>query len=64
MKKQPIDLGHRIHLIDGYDLNMPGRTGTYVIQEEQLTLIETGPSPSVPYILAGLKNLGLDPADV
>lgn len=63
-RKEPIDLGNRIHLIDGFDLKMPGRTGTYVFEEEQLTLIETGPGPSVPYILAGLKDLGLDPADV
>ncbi|HET7579281.1 MAG TPA: MBL fold metallo-hydrolase [Bacillales bacterium] len=63
-RKAPIDLGNRIHLIDGFDLQTPGRTGTYVIQEEQLTLIETGPSPSVKYVLAGLKDLGLDPADV
>ncbi|HET7580433.1 MAG TPA: MBL fold metallo-hydrolase [Bacillales bacterium] len=63
-RKKPIDLGNRIHLIDGFDLKMPGRTGTYVLEEEQLTLIETGPSPSVPYVLAGLKDLGLDPADV
>lgn len=63
-QRKPQDLGHRIHLIDGYDLGMPGRTGTYVIDEEQLTIIETGPSPSVPYILEGLKQLQLNTADV
>ena len=63
-QKQPLHLGNRIHLIDGFDLGMPGRTGTYVIEEDQLTLIETGPSPSVPHILEGLKQLGLDPVDV
>lgn len=56
--KEPIDLGTRIHLIDGYDWGVPERTGTYVIQEEELTLVETGPSPSVPYIRAGLHKLG------
>jgi glyoxylase-like metal-dependent hydrolase (beta-lactamase superfamily II) len=61
---KPLDLGKQIHLIDGFDLGMPGRTGTYVIQEEQLTLIETGPSPSVPYVLQGLRDLGLSPEDV
>lgn len=63
-QKLPLELGNRIHLIDGYDLGMPGRTGTYVIQEEQLTLVETGPSPSVTYIIDGLKNLGIHPNDV
>ncbi|MCP3031734.1 MBL fold metallo-hydrolase [Halobacillus sp. A1] len=63
-KKAPIDLGHRIHLIDGFDLGFPGRTGTYVLNEEQLTLIETGPSLSVPRIIEGLEKLDLDPKDI
>ncbi len=64
MKKKPIDLGNRIHLIDGFDLGIPSRTGTYVINEDALTLVETGPSMSVPYILSGLKELNIDPADI
>jgi glyoxylase-like metal-dependent hydrolase (beta-lactamase superfamily II) len=52
------DFGYGIHMIDGYDLGMPGRTGIYVITGEALTLVETGPAPSVPYIRAGLKELG------
>lgn len=63
-RKAPITLGHGIQLIDGFDLKTPGRTGTYVIEAESLTLVETGPSPSVPYILAGLEDLGHEPADV
>ncbi|GED59015.1 MBL fold metallo-hydrolase [Brevibacillus formosus] len=55
---QPIYLGERIHLIDGFDMGWAERTGTYVIAEEELTLVETGPSPSVPYIKAGLAKLG------
>lgn len=58
------DLGNRIHLIDGYDLGVAGRTGTYVIGEEQLTLVETCASPSIPHILQGLQVLGLDPKDI
>lgn len=61
---QPIDLGERIHLIDGFDMGWAERTGTYVIAEEELTLIETGPSPSVPYIKAGLAKLGYTPEQV
>lgn len=57
-QKEPLQLGQRIHLIDGFDMGWPERTGTYVIEEEQLTLIETGPSPSVPYIREGLAKLG------
>lgn len=64
MKKKPIDLDHRIHLIDGFDLGIASRTGTYVIKEAALTLVETGPSMSVPHILCGLKELNLDPNDI
>src|SRR5699024_9850338 len=56
--KGPIQLDHRIHLIDGFDLDVQARTGTYVIDEAELTLVETGPSPSVKYIKRGLGSLG------
>ncbi|HLR52157.1 MAG TPA: MBL fold metallo-hydrolase [Candidatus Avamphibacillus sp.] len=58
-EKAPVRLDERISLIDGFDLGVASRTGTYVIQEDELTLIETGPSPSVKYIKKGLENLGL-----
>lgn len=57
-EKEPIQLDERIHLIDGFDLGTPERTGTYVIDEDELTLVETGPSPSVKYIKKGLSDLG------
>ncbi|WP_010529226.1 MBL fold metallo-hydrolase [Lentibacillus jeotgali] len=62
--KQPIQLDERIHLIDGFDLGVSERTGTYVINEDALTLIETGPSPSVKYIKKGLDNLSFSLEDV
>ncbi len=58
------ELDERIAIIDGMDLNRPGRTGIYVIREPELTLVESGPSLSVPYVLAGLKRLNLDPKQV
>lgn len=60
----PVNLTDRISLIDGYDMGIAERTGTYVINEEQLTLIETGPSPSVRYIKEGLAKLGHSLTDV
>lgn len=54
----------RVTLIDGYDLGIRDRTGTYVLHEQQYTLIESGPSPSVPHILKGLEKLGIDPSDI
>ncbi|GAA0444731.1 MBL fold metallo-hydrolase [Virgibacillus sp. AGTR] len=56
--KHPIHLDNRIRLIDGFDLGVPNRTGTYVIDEEQLTIVETGPSPSVRHVKNGLEKLG------
>lgn len=60
----PIDLGNRIHLIDGIDLGISERTGTYVIQEENITLIETCASSSIPHILKGLDSLQIDLMEV
>ncbi|MFD1038223.1 MBL fold metallo-hydrolase [Virgibacillus byunsanensis] len=57
-EKEPTQLDNRIHLIDGFDLTVPERTGTYVIDEAELTIVETGPSPSVKYIKNGLDSLG------
>lgn len=56
--KEPIKLNERIHLIDGYDMGMPERTGTYVINENELTIVETGPSPSIKHVKEGLQALG------
>ncbi|MFM1651864.1 MBL fold metallo-hydrolase [Brevibacillus sp. B_LB10_24] len=61
---QPIDLGNDVFLIDGFDLGLAGRTGTYVLREPELTIIETSASPSVPYILKGLLELGLRPEEI
>src|SRR5699024_5684409 len=57
--KEPIQLDERIHLIDGCDVGLPEKTGTYVIHERDLTLIETRPSPSVKHIKQGLEHLGI-----
>ncbi|MBT2582175.1 MBL fold metallo-hydrolase [Planococcus sp. ISL-109] len=52
-------LSERIQLIDGFDLGLKERTGSYVIQEKDITIIETGPSPSVQHVKEGLKELGI-----
>ncbi|QBP42544.1 MBL fold metallo-hydrolase [Paenisporosarcina antarctica] len=56
--KYPVQLNERIHLIDGFDLGWAERTGTYVINEEHLTIVESGPSPSVQHVKKGLEALG------
>ncbi|MFC3041684.1 MBL fold metallo-hydrolase [Virgibacillus xinjiangensis] len=57
-EREPIRLDDRIYLIDGFDLGVPDRTGTYVLDEAQLTIVETGPSPSVKHVKKGLESLG------
>ncbi len=61
---KPIDLGFGISLIDVCDLGKENRTGTYVLHEEELTLIETSASPSIPYLLKGLEDLEIVPAEI
>ena len=63
-KIYPLHLTDRISLIDGFDMGIAERTGTYVIAEEHLTLIETGPSSSIAYIKEGLSKLGHKLSDV
>ena len=62
--KKPVQLTENVFLIDDFDLSMPERTGTYVLTEDKVTLIETSASPSIPYILEGLQTLGVSPADI
>lgn len=62
--KKPVQLSENVFLIDDFDLSMAERTGTYVLTEEKVTLIETSASPSIPYILEGLQTLGVSPADI
>lgn len=60
----PISLDNGIYLLDLFDLGWPKRTGSYAILGEHPTIIETGPSPSVSFLLDGLKQLGIDPHDL
>jgi glyoxylase-like metal-dependent hydrolase (beta-lactamase superfamily II) len=57
-------LNERIFLIDAHDLGRKARTGSYIMKEEKITIVETSASPSIPYILEGLKELNIDPIDV
>lgn len=57
-KKYPKKLNERVYLIDGFDMGEAERTGTYVIDEQELTIVETGPSPSIKYVKSGLELLG------
>ncbi|MBB6449091.1 glyoxylase-like metal-dependent hydrolase (beta-lactamase superfamily II) [Geomicrobium halophilum] len=64
MEAKVEQLAKETYMIDGYDLNLPERTGIYVLDAKELTLIETGPSLSYPQIKSGLKQLGKSLADI
>lgn len=57
-------LDQRIYHVDGFDMGLPERTGSYVILEDEITLIETGPSPSVKYLKEGLASIGVSLEEV
>src|SRR5690625_2116874 len=61
---EPIDLGHDITLIDLFDLKKDERTGSYVLWGEEVTIIETSVSPSIPYLLEVMKKICIDPAEL
>ncbi len=62
--RKPVDLGNDLSLIDLYDLSLEERTGAYLFYEEDLTIIETSASPSIPFLLKGLEMMQLDPKDI
>lgn len=64
MGKLTTDLGLGVSLIDVFDLGKEKRTGSYVIHGEDITIIETSASPSIPYVLKGLKELGIEPEQI
>lgn len=61
---KPVKLSEKLFLIDDFDLNMEERTGTYVLLEEELTIIETSASPSIPFLLKGLNELHINPESI
>ncbi|WP_406687339.1 MBL fold metallo-hydrolase [Rossellomorea vietnamensis] len=54
----------RISLVDLMDLSLKERTGSYIINEEALTIIETSASPSIPHLKKGLSKLNINLEDI
>lgn len=57
-------LGHNIYLVDVFDLFMENRTGSYIIIDEKITVIDTSASPSIPHLLKGLRDLDVATEDI
>lgn len=54
----------RISLVDLMDLSLKERTGSYILNEKALTVIETSASPSIPHLKKGLSKLNINPEDI
>jgi glyoxylase-like metal-dependent hydrolase (beta-lactamase superfamily II) len=54
----------RISLVDLMDLSLKERTGSYIIHEGALTIIETSASPSIPHLKKGLSKLNINLEDI
>ncbi len=59
-----IDMGNNVWLMDLYEQNRPYRTGGYLIEDEQLTLIETASAASHDTLIRGLAARGYSPSDL
>ncbi|CAM4182754.1 beta-lactamase [Bacillus manliponensis] len=57
-------LSQGLYIIDDYDMQHTERTGTYVLLGDDITIIETCASPSLPYILKGLEELQISLSDI
>lgn len=54
-----------IHTIDHFHVGLPHVIASYVLTSSSgPILIETGPRPTLPHVLAGLADLGLAPGDI
>jgi glyoxylase-like metal-dependent hydrolase (beta-lactamase superfamily II) len=57
-------IGQNIFLIDLQTGGFSNLIGCYVLKGEKVTLVETGPTSSIPNLLSGLRELNINPEDV
>jgi glyoxylase-like metal-dependent hydrolase (beta-lactamase superfamily II) len=57
-------VAENIYLIDAQMYSFSEFTSVYLLAEEKMTLIESGPSTSAEFILDGIRQLGFDPKDM
>jgi glyoxylase-like metal-dependent hydrolase (beta-lactamase superfamily II) len=57
---------HGLYLIDHQFLGVPGVIGSYLLSDDNgdLALIETGSATTINQLLAGIRSLSYDPADI
>jgi len=57
-------VAENIYLIDAQMYSIPNFTSVYLIAEEKMALVESGPLTSAESILDGIRQLGFDPRDI
>jgi len=62
--KTPVSVGEGIYLVDLNTFHIPRIGAGYIIVDDKITVVETGPTTSAPYLLAGLNSLGIKPGEV
>jgi glyoxylase-like metal-dependent hydrolase (beta-lactamase superfamily II) len=59
-----IQVEDRIYLIDAETAGIKGFIASYVLKGKHVAMVETGPTSSVPNLLAGLRKLGVKAEDI
>lgn len=58
------NVADNIHLIDAETAGIRNFIASYVLKGKNVAMVETGPTSSVPNLLAGLKQLAIEPEEV
>ncbi len=58
------EVGENIYQIDNRLYDIPKWGSVYFLDEEKKALIDTGPTTSVPTVLAGIRQLGFRLEDI
>jgi glyoxylase-like metal-dependent hydrolase (beta-lactamase superfamily II) len=64
MEMSVTKLEEHLYLIDAETAGIKNFIASYVLKGEQVAMVETGPTSSVPNLLAGLEQLKVKPEDV
>ncbi len=59
-----MELEDGIHCLDLWEDGRPGRAGTYLLLDDEPTLVDVGSSRSLPHIVEGLATLGMTLKDI
>ena len=59
-----VEVAENIYLIDDQLYSIPKWGSVYLLNEEKKAIIETGPATSASAVINGIRQLGIEPADI